>query len=131
LPFYTKISLTNCEKTWYNKTLNKIVEISPIPNYMLARSEMDCKTKSNIFTTPPGVSTTNTAERNGVIKAHEGERRTARQNHTKELCTHQRDFGDAQSDRGAEKVLSVVPRRGAARGFCRHRVHHGLHRKSG
>ncbi len=38
-----------------------------------------------------------------MIKAHEGERRTARQNHAKELCTHQRDIGDAQSDRGAKK----------------------------
>ena len=89
LPFYTKISLTNCEKTWYNKTLTKFGRFGPIPIYMLARSAADCKTKINIFATPPGVSTTNTAERNGVIKANEGERRTARQNHTKELCTHQ------------------------------------------
>ena len=41
------------------------------------------------FRNAAGRINTNTAERNGVIKAHEGERRTARQNHTKELCTHQ------------------------------------------
>ncbi len=29
----------------------------PIPKYMLARSARNCKTKSNIFATPPGVST--------------------------------------------------------------------------
>nr|WP_297172972.1 hypothetical protein [uncultured Agathobaculum sp.] len=88
LPKHTKSFLTSCAKTWYNKTLNKIVEIYPISIYMLARPAIECKTKNNIFATPPGVSATNTAERNGVIKAHEGERRTARQNHAKKLCAH-------------------------------------------
>ena len=109
LPFRTKIFLTLCAKSWYNKTLTKFGQDAPISIYMLARSVQDCKTKKQYFCNAAGRINTNTAERNGVIKAHEGERRTARQNHTKELCTHQRDFGDAQSDRGAEKVLSVVP----------------------